>query len=793
MRHSASGLLEGLNQDQLAAVLHRGSDSLVLAGAGSGKTRVLTTKIAYMISEGVPPTAIMALTFTNKAAREMRERIAQLVGWQLAQFITMGTFHSVFARLLRSFANRIGFTPDFTIYDTADSKALLKIIVKEKELDDKLYTPTKLQNLISNAKNDGLEPKDMGRDRGSAFFYAMKEMPYIDKIYQEYQTRCLRSNAMDFDDLLLNTYRLLQQQPEVRQILHGRYQQILVDEYQDTNRIQERIVQLLKGEQAEVTVVGDDAQSIYSFRGAMISNIVNFQSTFHNAKLFKLTKNYRSTGAIVDVANSLIEKNSYRIPKTVEAVGDRGDKITLLAFNEAGFEAMSIASRIKRTIGRGTSPDEIAILYRTNAQSRLLEEYMRQFDIPYQIYGGLSFYDRKEVKDVVAYLRLLVNPFDDEAFRRIYNFPTRGIGPTTFDALAKVAQERELPLMSVAAQPQYLTGEVKGAGLRSIAHFVELIHYFQAEAEELPLDQLMELVVERSGIAKLYSDETVESVSRMQNIQELQSALGDLAKRREEEGQDPPTLADFVQEMALYTDRDQKNEEGPKVTLMTMHASKGLEYAHVYCVGLEEGLIPSDRSYTEEAVEEERRLLYVAITRAKEQCTLSYAQSRMLHGKTNFCMPSRFINDLDPSLLKDEMNARSDTQLGGLPPMYLHPSAKAQSPLYRSDPKEDHPRASFVRREDSEEAPKRRVTRIIRRKNTAPSPHPHPHPRSGEEHATMPSLEDFKAGDIVYHDHFGKGEIVGFEESVSGTKAVIQFERDTEPRQLLLRFAKLRK
>lgn len=754
-------LLEGLNEEQLDAVLHRGSDSLILAGAGAGKTRVLTTKIAYLITQGVAPFQIIALTFTNKAAREMRERIATLVGDHLASWITMGTFHSVFARELRKYADRIGYDRNYTIYDTTDSKALIKIILKDLDLDEKLYRPGNIQSIISSAKNEGLGADYLFDNPQGVLYYASKEMPRLDEVFAEYEQRCKRANAMDFDDLLLNMLRLLKQDDEVRAAFHERFKFILVDEYQDTNRVQDKVVKLLKGEDSEVTVVGDDAQSIYSFRGANIDNILRFDREFSNVRLFKLTKNYRSTGSIVKVANSLIEKNSNRIPKTIEAIAEDGNKLLLFSTYTAVMEAQMASAQVYKLIDNGVSPEEIAILYRTNAQSRLFEQNLGMFGIAYRIFGGLSFFDRKEVKDVLAYLRLIINPNDDEAFTRIYNVPARGFGQTTFNKLALVAHRHELPLMSIAKNPHLLESELRPAGIKKITDFVDLINELSQLKDDMEPNDFLRNVIRVSKITQQYNDGTVESQARLENIQELISTLNDYTQTKLDEIGETPEIEEFVAEMALYTDRDQTDDGTEKVTLMTMHASKGLEYEYVFCVGLEEGLIPSDRSQSLSALEEERRLLYVAITRAKKFCTLSFARERMLHGKTQPASPSRFLRDIDPSLVDDTSGILRKT------------SRKTRESVQEKE-EETHPKT---------------VKKIIRKKTIGSDGISSSNPTPLSERTTS---SDFATGDIVYHDHFGRGEVLGFSESISGTKAMIKFA-DGITRQLILKFARLRK
>lgn len=755
-------LLADLNDEQREAVLNIGCDSLILAGAGAGKTRVLTTKIAYLLSQGTAPYQIMALTFTNKAAREMRQRIADIVGSELARYISMGTFHSIFARSIRSYADKLGYTNTFTIYDTTDSRSLIKIIIKDLNLETNIYKVPSIQSLISTAKNNGVSPTDLAEDMLSnpkSLF--SKEYPQLPEIYKQYQLRCHLANAMDFDDLLLNMLTLLQRYDEVRALFHDRYRHILVDEYQDTNRVQHRIIQLLKGKQTELTVVGDDAQSIYAFRGAVIDNILNFSNTYPDSKLYKLTKNYRSTGNIVDLANGLIEKNEKRIPKSVEAVAGRGEKILLFEAFNAPMEAQQVAAQVYKLTLDGIDPEEIAVLYRTNAQSRLLEQNLKMFGVPNRIYGGLSFFDRKEVKDVLAYLRLVVNPFDDEAFRRVYNVPARGIGATTFEGLAEVADTEMLPLMTLVKTPEKIAHKVKPRGIQKLQEFVHLIDRITELTEELEPVPYLQKVIEMTGLKMLYNDGSVEGQSRIDNISELVTALNDYINRRKEEIGEEPSLEDFIQEMALYTDQDTEEDDTPKVTLMTMHASKGLEYSHIFCVGIEETLIPSMRSnYSQEEVEEERRLFYVAITRAKSNCTISFARERMVNGQTIPTGPSRFIKDLDPNYIKDTTGI-------------LKGSIKEQVAKKLERLQSDLP------------SPKKRITRIKRKKNPD---------TEVNQVVWQPFTDesDIKTGDIVYHNNFGRGEVLGFSDSISGTKVMVQFG-DGQKRQLILKYAKLRK
>lgn len=742
----AEQLLQSLNEEQRQAVLHQGSDSLILAGAGSGKTRVLTTKIAYLLSQGVPPSRILALTFTNKAAGEMRERIGAMVGSELSKMLQMGTFHSVFARWLRQFGYRLGYTSDYTIYDTTDSRTLVKVIIREMQLDDKRYKPNNIQSLISAAKNDGISPNEISSPK-------LDKLPVI---YSEYEARCKRANAMDFDDLLLNTHRLLKNDEEVARVMRQRFGHILVDEYQDTNLVQDQIIRLLKGEDTEITVVGDDAQSIYSFRGAVLDNILHFQSHFPDTRLFKLTKNYRSTANIVGLANSLIEKNQFRIPKEVEAVAGEGEKPTLFKAFSGSAEAEMIVLQIRELIRQKVSPDEIAVLYRTNAQSRVIEEQCRNAGINYRIYGGTSFYDRKEIKDILAYLRLMTNDRDDEAFRRIYNVPARGIGQVTFDKIAALAEQHQVPLMQAALRTDLLSAELNKGALKKVADFTTLIDALSSQKDQLSPEELVRLVIRQTGINTLYQDGSIDSESRLDNMEELLSAVADYVDTRIEETGDTPTIEDFVRDMALYTDRDQQEDDTPRVTLMTMHASKGLEYRHVFCTGIEEGIIPSQRSWTPQDIEEERRLLYVAITRAKEHCTLSYADTRRLHGLQEICAPSRFLLDLTPKYLHD---------LSGLF------GQEKREPTRQSPPSE---------RPQPIPAPTRRRLK--------PLP---PEPATGPKVVTDTSSDtDLRTGDRVSHQAFGDGTIQGFEDSISGTKVHIIFDSGKDAK-FILKFAKL--
>lgn len=766
MMTTSEELLATLNEEQRQAVEDLTHDSLVIAGAGSGKTRVLTTKIAYILAEGkAGPSEVLALTFTNKAAREMRSRIATIVGEDLSRMIPMGTFHSIFARWLRGYGKYLGYDSDYTIYDSGDSRTLVKVIIRDMKLDEKDYPPKKVYGLISACKNDGLTPGSLSDSDPR-----LRRMPRFEDVYKGYLSRCFRANAMDFDDLLINMLRLLRQHPEVRDELHRRFRYILVDEYQDTNWVQNEIVKQLKGPDTTLTVVGDDAQSIYSFRGAVIENILSFSNTFPGAVVYKLRKNYRSTSNIVDIANSLIEKNHFRIPKTVEAIAGQGEKLTLFHAFSGKTEAERVAEMISSSLRRGRAPEEVAILYRTNAQSRLFEEQLRNYSIPYRIYGGLSFYDRAEIKDALAYLRLVINASDDEAFRRVYNTPKRGIGDVTFSTLSDLANSQRKPLMEVAADPDLMAETLKAGPVKRISDFVELINQLREAANTgMTLAEYMSHLILATRLPDMYSDDSVESLSKLDNLNELVSAVQEYEDAHYELSDDPVTIEDFVRDMSLYTDADQKEDGTPRVTLMTMHASKGLEYEEVYCVGLEDQLIPSDRYSEEKDIEEERRLLYVAITRAKERCILSYAQSRMTHGQLDYQRPSRFLLDLDPRYLEDHT---------GLTDYLPRSSARVEFPrgvrpsVMPSSPEKSSPHI----------VPKpRRVRRVIRTKE-----------EDNEPLTDRVSEADLCKGDRVEHPTFGVGQVEGFSQSVSGTKVLVTFD-DGSRKQMILKFAKLRK
>jgi DNA helicase-2/ATP-dependent DNA helicase PcrA len=651
--------LESLNESQREAVTYCDGPQLVIAGAGSGKTRVLTTKIAYLLQSGYQPDEIIALTFTKKAANEMKERITQLVGPGYARRLWMGTFHSLFSRILRREAEKIDFKPDFTIYDQSDSRNLVKSIIKEMGLDEKKYKPAAIQGQISTAKNNLITPGMYAGCREWIEFDNRAGRGSFAEIYQRYWVRCYQAKAMDFDDLLLYTNILFRDHPEVLEFYQDYFKYILVDEYQDTNRAQHLIVEQLSRHHRHLCVVGDDAQSIYSFRGANIANIINLRQTIPGTRLFKLEQNYRSTQNIVDAANSLIRKNTEQIPKTIYSCKDRGSLISVNGSFSDLEEAYSVAGRIATLHNEyGYAYKDCAILYRTNAQSRAMEEALRKRGIAYHIYGGVSFYQRKEIKDIIAYLRLIANPADEEAFKRVINYPARGIGNTTLAKISEAVATQERPFFEICSHPeQYALGVNKStaAKLTAFAAFIE--SYSRLNTELNVYDLTIRLVVDAGIKADLAGDTTVEGMSRRENVEELLSAMQAYVRDCIEEGREEEAhLTGFLADVSLSGDVDPDNDEATtedSVTLMTIHSAKGLEFKNVFVVGVEENLLPSDMSFNEpRGVEEERRLFYVAITRAEENCFLSYATSRFRNGHSDSCRPSRFLTDIDQRYLR---------------------------------------------------------------------------------------------------------------------------------------------
>ena len=659
-------LLNDLNESQRKAVEYIDGPSLVIAGAGSGKTRVLTYKIAYLLQQGVKPWSIMALTFTNKAAREMKERIGKLVGQELAQHLYMGTFHSIFSRILRAEAQHIGFTNNFTIYDESDSRSLIKTIVKEMGLDEKVYKPASVHSRISMAKNNLMSAENYARDKELYQADQRAKMPRVGEIFITYVQRCQQANAMDFDDLLTLTFKLFQEHEDIRKKYADRFDFLLVDEYQDTNHAQMRIVMQLCKEKERVCAVGDDSQSIYSFRGANIDNILSFQSRFKEAKLFKLEQNYRSTQSIVEAANSLIKHNSNQIPKNVYSKNDKGERLIYKPAYSDKEEALIVCREIKRIKRQDDCQySDFAILYRTNAQSRSFEEEFRKQGIPYRIYGGLSFFQRKEIKDVIAYFRLVANPDDEEAFKRIINYPARGIGNTTLAKIATCALDNHVSFWQVISSPEHYGLGVNKGTLAKLESFRLMISGFVEKSASMNAFDLGDTIVKESGIsADIYKSGSrdPEDLARQENLEELLGGMQSFVEECREEGREQEAyLTDYLQGVALLTDLDSKGDDDkPRVSLMTVHASKGLEFPTVFVVGLEENVFPSAIVSTLRELEEERRLLYVAITRAEKHCVLTSAKNRFRYGKMEFGNPSRFIKEIDSAFIQEDSEMPHD-------------------------------------------------------------------------------------------------------------------------------------
>lgn len=773
--------LNELNESQREAVLYNEGPSLVIAGAGSGKTRVLTYKIAYLLDNGYEPWSILALTFTNKAAREMKERIARQVGQERARYLWMGTFHSIFSRILRAEAEALGFTSNFTIYDATDSKSLVKTIIKEMNLDDKVYKPGMVQGRISNAKNHLVLPEAYAVNAELIEADRAAKVPLLHEIYLRYWNRCRQSDAMDFDDLLLYTYLLFRTRPDICDKYAARFRYILVDEYQDTNFAQHSIVLQLTQKHQFVCVVGDDAQSIYSFRGANIDNILNFTRTYKDARLFKLEQNYRSTQTIVNAANSLIAKNRDQIQKEVFSEKDKGEPIGVFAAYSDVEEGEIVTNKIAQLHAKsGYAYHDFAILYRTNAQSRIFEEALRKRSIPYRIYGGLSFYQRKEVKDVVAYFRLAVNPHDEEAFKRVINYPARGIGNTTLGKLTEAAGRCEVSLWKVLCEPLSYGVELNKGTYTKLQGFRDLISEFVTLAREQDAYTLGMELVKRSGImAEIYQDRSPENMSRQENIEELVNGMRDFCDGRQEEGNPHVLLSDYLSEIALLTDQDEEQGEAqPKVTLMTIHSAKGLEFPNVFVVGLEENLFPSPLSSASyRALEEERRLFYVAVTRAEEHCYLSYAKSRFKYGKMEFCNPSRFLKDIDVRYLQVPQEELMGTRIEEKASRFRKEASRAS---YEREPRETGP--SMFDGGPMPEEPHRFVPpRTLRRiPDASPSAAP-----------AGPSAGGLSAGMWIEHERFGKGEVTRVEGSGDNCKATVQFQH-AGVKQLLLKFARFK-
>lgn len=849
-------LLNDLNEAQRAAVEYINGPSLVIAGAGSGKTRVLTYKIAYLLSQGMKPWSIMALTFTNKAAREMKERIGKLVGNDLAQHLYMGTFHSIFSRILRAEAEHIGFNNNFTIYDESDSRSLIKAIVKEMGLDDKKYKPAAVHAKISMAKNNLMSAA--AYDSDAAIFEQNKraQMPEVGKIFVAYVQRCKQANAMDFDDLLTLTYQLFREHEDIRHKYAARFDYVLVDEYQDTNHVQMSIVMQLCQEKQRVCAVGDDSQSIYSFRGANIDNILNYQRQFQGTRLFKLEQNYRSTQTIVEAANSLIKHNRNQIPKDVFSENAKGEKILYKPAYSDKEEAAIVAKDVKRIRREdGCQYSDFAILYRTNAQSRSFEEEFRKQGIPYRIYGGLSFYQRKEIKDIIAYFRLVANPDDEEAIKRIINYPARGIGATTVLKIADCAHQNQVSFWEVIGAPERYGLAVTKGTMNKLETFRLLISSFIERAQTTDVYELGDAIIKESGISQdIMSGKDADDLARQENLEEFLSGMSAFVEERREEGRfDELFLQDYLQDVALLTDADSDGDKDePRVSLMTVHAAKGLEFPTVFVVGLEENIFPSPLSAASlRELEEERRLLYVAITRAEKHCILTNAKNRWRYGKMEFDNPSRFIDEIDGKLIDSQDEAggslfgsMSESRLGSRSGSMFgsradsmsdqpewaraqrprRPWEDAELPRYSSryqnskpvasqfvaDPKpslfDDEPetsrtsgRSSVSGRSSLSEGNFKSVRALNAAKRYMETHSSHPASRStGSSAASVSSSTASSAGSSscglqegmkIEHQRFGRGTVLKIEGTGENTKATVEFVH-SGTKQLLLKYAK---
>jgi DNA helicase-2/ATP-dependent DNA helicase PcrA len=758
--------LDNLNKAQKEAVTHYEGPSLVIAGAGSGKTRVLTYRIAYILEQGVKPQNVLALTFTNKAAAEMKERIAEMVGDEKARKLWMGTFHSIFSRILRYEHKATGYSGNYTIYDSVDSKNLIRKIIKELSLDEKVYKPNQVLGRISSAKNNLITCQSYSNNSQLLQQDEKSRRPRIYDIFRIYTSRLVKADAMDFDDLLLNINILFRDHPAILEKYQEKFRYIFVDEYQDTNFSQYLIVKKLSQKYRNVCVVGDDAQSIYSFRGAKIENILNFQKDYQDARVFKLERNYRSTQTIVDAANSMIRKNENQIPKQVFSKEDIGDKIEVMASYTDTEEAYNIARSISDRINsEGLDYKDFAILYRTNAQSRNFEEAFRRYNMPYKIYGGISFYQRKEIKDMLAYFRLTLNFNDEEALLRIINFPARGIGKTTLAKIQEYANEKGLTLWQVIDTPEKHPIDINKNAAAKVKSFAAMIREFAKMAEEKDAYQTALNIAEKSGIINEFKNpKTIQEQNKFENLQEILNGIKDFTERYEGEG--IPTLREYIENVSLLTDADREDEEDlNKVTIMTMHSAKGLEFKNVYLAGMEEGLFPSKMSIsTDDELEEERRLFYVALTRAEEKATLSYANNRYKWGVSTTSQPSRFIQDIDPRYLVlpelDETNSEA-SGAGKTRP------GKTQQPPFQSG-------LSGMEKN-------RKLTKIGER------------PKSASQSEKEPLYNGkLQVGMRVSHDRFGEGKVIDIEANApNNTKATIEFANYGK-KQLLLKFAKLK-
>ena len=807
-------LLNDLNEAQRAAVEYIDGPSLVIAGAGSGKTRVLTYKIAYLLSQGMKPWSIMALTFTNKAAREMKERIGKLVGNDLAQHLYMGTFHSIFSRILRAEAEHIGFNNNFTIYDESDSRSLIKAIVKEMGLDDKKYKPAAVHAKISMAKNNLMSAAAYESD--AAIFEQNKraQMPEVGKIFVAYVQRCKQANAMDFDDLLTLTYQLFREHEDIRHKYAARFDYVLVDEYQDTNHVQMSIVMQLCQEKQRVCAVGDDSQSIYSFRGANIDNILNYQRQFQGTRLFKLEQNYRSTQTIVEAANSLIKHNRNQIPKDVFSENAKGEKIQYKPAYSDKEEAVIVAKDVKRIRREdGCQYNDFAILYRTNAQSRSFEEEFRKQGIPYRIYGGLSFYQRKEIKDIIAYFRLVANPDDEEAIKRIINYPARGIGATTMLKIADCAHQNQVSFWEVIGAPERYGLAVNKGTMNKLETFRLLISSFIDRAQTTDVYELGDAIIKESGISQdIMSGKDADDLARQENLEEFLSGMSAFVEERREEGRfDELFLQDYLQDVALLTDADSDGDKDePRVSLMTVHAAKGLEFPTVFVVGLEENIFPSPLSAASlRELEEERRLLYVAITRAEKHCILTNAKNRWRYGKMEFDNPSRFIDEIDSKLIDSQEEAggslfgsMSDQPEWARSQRPRRPWEDAEQPRYSSRYQNSKPVASqFVAdpKPSLSEGNFKSVRALNAAKRYMEAHSSHPASRgTGSSAASVSSSTASSAGSSscglqegmkIEHQRFGRGTVLKIEGTGENTKATVEFVH-SGTKQLLLKYAK---
>ncbi len=769
--------LNELNEEQRKAVEHTEGPSMVLAGAGSGKTRVLTYRIAHLINKGVSPFNILALTFTNKAAREMKDRIATIAGETNAKSIWMGTFHSVFARILRVESEKLGYPSNFTIYDTEDSRRLLKEIIKSQGLDDKVYKPSIVGNRISSAKNNLLTPAAYQQNLNLAKEDQQSKKPMLGKIYEIYDKRLFKAGAMDFDDLLFKTNILLRDHPDVLNKYQDKFRYVLVDEYQDTNFSQYIIIKALSARFENICVVGDDAQSIYSFRGANIQNILNFKSDYPDCITFKLEQNYRSTKNIVAAANSIIEKNEERLEKDVWTANDEGGKLKLMRAMSDNEEGMNVAHSIFDTKNNEQAKDgDFAVLYRTNAQSRAMEDALRKMNIPYKIYGGLSFYQRKEIKDLLGYFRLVVNPQDEDAIKRIINYPARGIGKTTMDRIILFSNENDISLWQIITNINTYPIQIGNAAKNKINGFVEMIQSFRNIAEKKDAYETGQLIASTTTILKeLHSDKSVEGLGRYENVQELLNSMKEFVESADE-AQGIPKLADYILDIPLLTDADEKGKDDEnKVTLMTIHASKGLEFPYVFVVGLEEELFPSmHASQSKTELEEERRLFYVAVTRAEKQCYLSYSESRYKWGNLIYSQPSRFIQEIDETYMDSTMTAARTSKQSGF--SFPDPGTGWQQ---RS-----------VSRNLSGRSSQTKSSQAIPPKRFKPAGQV-AKPVSSGTAIQGDDTTGLKAGTRVEHGRFGIGNVVGIEGAGENRKATIDFE-SVGNKQLLLKFAKLK-